>query len=103
MIEPNNEKYRMVSFRVSSSEYARAYEICKANRYRSLSLFAKSALLAFSPSPAPDPYEPQIRQLQDRIESLTLELTRVLKHIHLSPDPDDQTDAVVGKATAAKP
>jgi hypothetical protein len=71
-------KSKMVSFRLSPDEYTKAEETSRAHGYRSISLFARCAVLAFqSTSAGADAYEQQIRELRDRIDTMAEELVRL--------------------------
>lgn len=73
-----NRKSRMVSFRLSSVEYQTAVDTCRTQGFRSMSLYARSALLAFESSPnACVPHEAEITEIRRRLEFLTLELQRI--------------------------
>lgn len=75
-------KSRMVSFRLSASEYAEAEEACRAYGYRSIALYARCAILAFhSTATRSDAYEEQIRQLRERIDTMATELIRLSAHV----------------------
>ena len=75
-------KSRMVSFRLSASEYAQAEEACRAYGYRSIALYARSAILAFhSTASRSDAYENQIRQLRERVDTMASELVRLSAHV----------------------
>lgn len=63
----------MVSVRLSAAEYAEIEEVSRANDYRSLSSFARTAILAFIPTLRP-PGDETSRDLQLRVEQLTIEL-----------------------------
>jgi hypothetical protein len=74
-VEP---KSRMVSFRLSASEYAEAEAACRAHGYRSISLYARYAFLAFhSNAPRSDAYEKQIADLRERIDTMAAEMIRL--------------------------
>lgn len=63
----------MVSVRLSAAEYAELEEISRANDYRSLSSFARTAILAFIPN-SRSAGEQSSRDLQLRVEQLSIEL-----------------------------
>ena len=73
---------RIVSFRLSASEFAEAEQICRAHGYRSLSLFARSAIVAFL-STASDPgmQKTEINELRERIDLMAVELLRISEQI----------------------
>jgi hypothetical protein len=72
------QRSRTVSFRLSPSEYADAVQICCAHGYRSLSLFARSALLAFSADATySQAHNSEIKELRERIDIIAAELLRI--------------------------
>ena len=75
----SNPKCRMVSFRLSAAEYSSAEEVCRAQGYRSLSLFARSAIMAFIPNGQNNGHSPtlSLQELRDRVEFLAAELQRL--------------------------
>lgn len=73
-----DRKSRMVSFRLSSTEYEAAVNTCRTQGFRSMSLYARSALLAFESSP--DPYIPrdaEMIEIRRRLEFLTSEIQKI--------------------------
>ena len=73
-------KRRMVSFRLSDAEYTIAETVSRAQGYRSLSLFARSAMLAFLPGAAGNGAErrdPTVAELRERVDRLAAELQRL--------------------------
>ncbi|MGA2186453.1 MAG: hypothetical protein ABSH47_25840 [Bryobacteraceae bacterium] len=75
-------KSKMVSFRLSPSEYAEAEEACRARGYRSIALYARCAILAFhSTASRSDAYEEQIRELRERVDTMAEELIRLSAHV----------------------
>jgi hypothetical protein len=68
----------MVSFRLSSAEYLAAINTCQAQGFRSMSLYARSALLAFESSPdSCIPRDAEITEIRLRLEFLTLQIQRI--------------------------
>jgi hypothetical protein len=73
-----DRKSRMVSFRLSSAEYHAAVNTCHAQGFRSMSLYARSALLAFESSPDNCiPRDAEITEIRLRLEFLTLQIQRI--------------------------
>lgn len=66
-------RYKLVSVRLSAVEYAEAEEVSLKHGYRSLSAFARSAILAFilAPNSATE------QDLRRRIDQLSAELRRL--------------------------
>ncbi len=81
-------KCRIVSFRLSASEFAEAEQICRAHGYRSLSLFARSAVVAFLTTHADaGTHKTEINELRERIDVMAAELLRISEQVrgaHLS-------------------
>ncbi len=74
----SDRKSRMVSFRLSSAEYEAAVSNCHTQGYRSLSLYARSALLAFESSPHPySPHAAEVAEIRLQLESLTSEMQKL--------------------------
>lgn len=67
---------RMVSFRLSAAEYEAADKIRSSHGYRSMSIFARSATLAFHPSAA-DPYEAEMIEIRRQLDFLTEQIRRI--------------------------
>jgi len=75
-------KSKMVSFRLSHREYAQAEEACRAHGYRSISLYARYAILAFHNTAARSgAYEEHISELRERIDTMAEELMRISVHV----------------------
>jgi hypothetical protein len=74
-----NSKVKMVSFRLSSAEYEAALAACRAHGFRSMSMLARSAFLAFSPGQNSQslPYDIELIEIRQRLEYLTGELNRL--------------------------
>jgi hypothetical protein len=73
-----DRKSRMVSFRLSSAEYQAAVNTCRTQGFRSMSLYARSALLAFESSPnACIPRDAEMTEIRLRLEFLTSEIQRI--------------------------
>jgi hypothetical protein len=76
-----NRKSRMVSFRLSSGEYDAAVNTCRTQGFRSMSLYARSALLAFESSPnARIPHEAEIIEIRRRLEFLSSEIQKIARN-----------------------
>jgi hypothetical protein len=74
-------KSRMVSFRLSSGEYDAAMNTCRTQGFRSMSLYARSALLAFESSPnARIPHEAEIIEIRRRLEFLSSEIQKIARN-----------------------
>ena len=75
-------KCRIVSFRLSASEFAEAEQISRAHGYRSLSVFARSAITAFLSTPTEaGPHKIEINELRERIDVMAAELVRISEQI----------------------
>jgi hypothetical protein len=73
-----DRKSKMVSFRLSSAEYQAAVSTCRTQGFRSMSLYARSALLAFESSPsACIPRDAEMTEIRRRLEFLTSEIQRI--------------------------
>ena len=73
-----DSKAKIVSFRLSESEFAEIENVSRANGYRSLSLFARSAILAFGSSAENSPsHRTEVSELRQRIDIMAAELTRL--------------------------
>ncbi len=71
-----------MSFRLSASEFAEAEQVCRAHGYRSLSLFARSAIVAFlSVAPEAGSQESEINELRQRIDIMADELRRISEQV----------------------
>ena len=88
----------MISFRLSASEYAEAEQVCRAHGYRSVSLFARCALLAsMSRSDGHQPYDSQIVELRERMNNMAAELFRISAEVRKTTDaqePAERTGAL---------
>jgi len=75
VIDPRS---KMVSFRLSAAEYAEVEDLSRAQGHRSLSSFARSAVLAFTPAPnfAGD-QDGAAHDLRLRVERLAAEVKRL--------------------------
>jgi len=72
----------MVSFRLSSAEYQAAVSTCRNQGFRSMSLYARSALLVFEASPnACIPREAEMTEIRRRLEFLTSEIQRIAANL----------------------
>jgi hypothetical protein len=82
-------KSKMVSFRLSASEYAEAEATCRAYGYRSIALYARCAILAFhSTASNSDAYEEQVRELRERLDTMGVELIRLSAVVNRTPGVD---------------
>lgn len=82
-----NRKSRMVSFRLSSGEYDAALNTCRTQGFRSMSLYARSALLAFESSPnARIPHEAEIIEIRRRLEFLSSEIQKIARNDAPAPN-----------------
>jgi hypothetical protein len=76
-----DRKSRMVSFRLSSGEYDAAVNTCRTQGFRSMSLYARSALLAFESSPnACVPHQAEITEIRRRLEFLSTEIQKLARN-----------------------
>jgi hypothetical protein len=75
-----DSRSKVISFRLSDSEYAVAQELCKAYGYRGMSVLARSALLSFKPlsESAMDSDAQTPEYLQARLRCLVLELSQLI-------------------------
>jgi hypothetical protein len=73
-----DRKSKMVSFRLSSAEYQAAVSTCRTQGFRSMSLYARSALLAFESSPnICIPRDAEMAEIRLRLEFLAAEIQRI--------------------------
>ena len=69
---------KLVTFRLSPTEYAEVEQVSHAQGYRSLSSFARSAALAFTLAPKSKDGQDSVEQdLRLRVERLAAELKRL--------------------------
>jgi hypothetical protein len=69
---------KLVTFRLSAAEYAEVEHVSRAQGYRSLSSFARSAALAFTLAPkSTDGPDGADQDLRLRVERLAAELKRL--------------------------
>lgn len=74
----SDRKSRMVSFRLSSAQYQAALNNCRTQGYRSLSLYARSALLAFESCPHPySPHASEMAEIRLQVESLNSQMRKL--------------------------
>ncbi len=65
----------MVTFRLSAAEYDAAVNSCRAQGYRSMSLYARAALLALeSSTTSSNPQLTHMAEIRERLESLSSEI-----------------------------
>lgn len=89
-----DRKSRMVSFRLSSAEYHAAVNTCHAQGFRSMSLYARSALLAFESSPDTCiPRDAEITEIRLRLEFLTSQIQRIAATVAV-PSEDSPPELV---------
>ena len=70
----------MVSFRLSSEEYAAFQTICEARGIRSLSDLARTAVQSMAASQQhPDPLWRELGSLRSQVRNLSLEIDRISK------------------------
>lgn len=87
--DPRN---KVVSFRLSDSEYELASDFCKASGFRGMSMLARSAFLAYVPHSADEhPHQDDAAVLQSELKSLHSELARLIASLskireHIRPD-----------------
>ncbi len=80
----------MVSFRLSPEEYQRLRETCELHRIRSLSDLARTAMQELIASGwHPVPLTDEVRDLRDRVRTLTLQMDRLSSLVHSRP-PDNK-------------
>lgn len=83
----SSRKSKMVSFRVSPSEYSRFLEVCTMHGVQSVSELARAAIQGLVAGtitqPEPD-VQVQVRTLQDRLDSITLEIERLSRIVQSS-------------------
>ena len=87
--DPRN---KVVSFRLSDSEYEFASDFCKASGFRGMSMLARSAFLAYLPESAsqyPQHDDPAV--LQSELKTLHAELARLIASLskireHIRPE-----------------
>ncbi|HEX5226814.1 MAG TPA: hypothetical protein VFW44_03855 [Bryobacteraceae bacterium] len=73
-------KWRMVSFRLSTEEYAAVQDSGRAAGYRSTSSFARWAVRAFLPA-AGDQYQSEIKEIRQVVEEVVSELKRLSERL----------------------
>ncbi len=67
-------KSKMVSFRLSAEQYERAEQACREHGYRSVSLFARNAMLAFYSDGTASGSQRELMELRRRLDKLVLDL-----------------------------
>jgi hypothetical protein len=73
-----NSKTKMVSFRLSPTEYEAALATCRAHGFKNMSRLARSAFLAFSPGQNSQAnYGNELADIRQRVQYLTDELNRL--------------------------
>lgn len=72
---------KVVSFRVSDSEYEIASEFCKNGGFRGMSMLARSAFLAYVPQAAGEAEHPKAEVLQSELKVLHSELARLINSL----------------------
>jgi hypothetical protein len=71
-------KSKMVSFRLSPSDYLRFREVCAARGVHSISDLARIAMDSFASSQSsPDPMSSEIRDLRSQVRAIENELDRL--------------------------
>jgi hypothetical protein len=87
--DPRN---KVVSFRLSDSEYELASQFCKATGFRGMSMLARSAFLAYVPQSAEQtPHHDDPAVLQTELRTLHSELARLIASLskireHMRPE-----------------
>ena len=80
-------RYKVVSVRLSALEYAEAEAVSRTRGYRSLSSFARSAILRLMLTPISDTEDERAEtSLQVRIEQLTAELKQLSERLNATAD-----------------
>ncbi len=96
-----DRKSRMVSFRLSPAEYHAAVNTCHAQGFRSMSLYARSALLAFESSPDTCiPRDAEITEIRLRLEFLTMQIQRIASTVAV-PSQDSPLECVAADYPAS--
>lgn len=72
---------KVVSFRISDSEYEIASEFCKNGGFRGMSMLARSAFLAYVPQSAGELEQPNPAVLRSELKVLHSELARLIKSL----------------------
>jgi hypothetical protein len=95
-----DRKSRMVSFRLSSAEYQSAVNTCRTQGFRSMSLYARSALLAFGSSPDVSlSRDEEMTEIRRRLEFLSSEIQRIAATVS-KPSNGSLSDAVASEYSA---
>jgi hypothetical protein len=90
--DPRN---KVVSFRLSDSEYELASDFCKSGGFRGMSMLARSAFLAYLPQPGTDGQvkdedpavlQAELRTLHSELARLIASLSRIREQIQ--PDQE---------------
>lgn len=80
----------MLSFRLSATEFDAAEQVCRAHGYRSLSLFARCAILAYTSAPHQNkPYDQKIDELAERVDLIAAELVRISVYVRKISGSDE--------------
>jgi hypothetical protein len=88
---------KVVSFRLSDSEYAVASDFCKASGFRGMSMLARSAFLAYLPDSAnrgnhqddPALLQTELKALHSEVARLIASLSRIREHITPEERPNE--------------
>lgn len=95
-----DRKSRMVSFRLSLAEYQGAVNTCRMQGFRSMSLYARSALLAFGSSANHSlPRDAEMTEIRRRLEFLTSEIQRIAAIVPM-PSNGSLSDTVASEYAA---
>jgi hypothetical protein len=69
---------KMISFRLSPEEYQTLHEACMERGVRSISDLARTAMQRLiAPDGQTDPLSREVRDLQDRVRTISFELNRI--------------------------
>jgi hypothetical protein len=76
-------RWKMVSFRLPTGEYAERLALCHLAGYRNMSSFALSALRAFRPSAgAPQVSPSEATEIMRRVEELSTDFKRLVESLN---------------------
>jgi hypothetical protein len=85
-MDENSRKERMVSFRLSRSEYEKAEALCRAYGFRSMSLLARSRFLGVLQAGEKElALGPDVAAIRERVHSIAEDLDRLLAIVDLGP------------------
>jgi hypothetical protein len=81
-------KSKILSFRLSNAEYDAIEKASHLHGFRSMALFARSAVLAFQPTANTSPLEVNVVQLWGRLQVLASEVENLAARLGVVLDPE---------------